>query len=64
MLTGIERRGGQTFAVVIPRGMTQISAMRLLSPGDGMQGWTLRAIEGGGTALFEVNGREQRLQVQ
>ncbi|WP_240152556.1 plasmid transfer protein [Erwinia amylovora] len=64
VLTGIERRGGQTFAVVIPRGMTQISAMRLLSPGDGMQGWTLRAIEGGGTALFEVNGREQRLQVQ
>ncbi|NRH24971.1 plasmid transfer protein [Pantoea stewartii] len=62
-LTGIERRGGQTFAVVIPRGVTVISSMRLLSPGDGFMGWTLRALEGN-AALFSVNGNAVRLQVQ
>ncbi|BDG86440.1 plasmid transfer protein [Citrobacter koseri] len=64
VLTGIERRGGQMFVVVIPRGNTQISAMRLLSPGDGMLGWTLRSIRDNGTAVFSVNGAEQSLQVQ
>lgn len=64
VLTGIERRGGQMFVVVIPRGNTQISAMRLLSPGDGMLGWTLRAIRDNGSAVFSVNGAEQSLQVQ
>lgn len=62
-LTGIERRGGQTFAVVIPRGVTVISSMRLLSPGDGFMGWTLRALQGN-AALFSVNGSAVRLQVQ
>lgn len=62
-LTGIERRGGQTFAVVIPRGVTVISSMRLLSTGDGFMGWTLRALEGN-AALFSVNGSAVRLQVQ
>lgn len=64
VLTGIERRGGQTFAVVIPRGASQISAMRLLSPGDTMLGWTLRSTEGSHAALFVVNGSEQRLQTE
>ncbi|QZY94297.1 kinetochore Spc7 family protein [Pantoea dispersa] len=64
VLTGIERRGGQTFAVVIPRGASQISAMRLLSPGDSLLGWTLRSTEGSRTALFTVNGSEQRLHVE
>lgn len=63
VLTGIERRGGQTFAVVIPRGVDLISSMRLLSPGDGFMGWTLRALEGN-AALFSVNGNAVRLQVQ
>ncbi|MDF7787454.1 plasmid transfer protein [Pantoea stewartii] len=62
-LTGIERRGGQTFAVVIPRGVTVISSMRLLSPGDGFMGWTLRALEGN-AALFSFNGSAVRLRVQ
>ncbi|ORM94892.1 plasmid transfer protein [Pantoea cypripedii] len=64
VLTGIERRGGQTFAVVIPRGASQISAMRLLSPGDGFMGWTLRSVEGSRAAFFTVNGREHRLQAE
>jgi hypothetical protein len=64
VLTGIERRGGQTFAVVIPRCVSQISAMRLLSPGDSMLGWTLRSTEGSGAAVFLVNGREPRIQAE
>ncbi|ORM84302.1 plasmid transfer protein [Pantoea deleyi] len=63
VLTGIERRGGQTFAVVIPRGVDLISSMRLLSPGDGFMGWTLRAFEGN-AALFSVSGSAVRVQVQ
>lgn len=63
-LTGIERRGGQTFAVVIPRGASQISAMRLLSPGDSLMGWTLKSTEGGHAARFQVNGSEQLIQAQ
>ena len=63
-LTGIERRGGQTFAVVIPRGASQISSMRLLSPGDSLMGWTLKSTEGGHAARFQVNGIEQLIQAQ
>lgn len=63
VLTGIERRGGQTFAVVIPRGVDLISSMRLLSPGDGFMGWTLRALEVN-AALFSVSGSAVRIQVQ
>lgn len=63
VLTGIERRGGQTFAVVISRGVDLISSMRLLSPGDGFMGWTLRAFEGN-AALFSVSGSAVRVQVQ
>lgn len=63
VLTGIERRGGQTFAVVIPRGVDLISSMRLLSPGDGFMGWTLRALEVN-AALFSVSGSTVRIQVQ
>lgn len=63
VLTGIDRRGGQTFAVVIPRGVDLISSMRLLSPGDGFMGWTLRALEGN-AALFSVSGSAVRIQVQ
>ncbi|PTA87228.1 plasmid transfer protein [Kosakonia sp. H7A] len=64
VLTGIERRGGQTFAIVIPRGASQISAMRLLSPGDAMLGWRLQSTEGEHAALFVVNGIEHRLLVE
>lgn len=64
VLTGIERRGGQTFAVVIPRGVSQVSAMRLLSPGHSLLGWTLRSTDGSSTALFVINGSEQRLHVE
>ncbi|WJV54846.1 hypothetical protein PCO85_05290 [Prodigiosinella aquatilis] len=63
ILTGIEQRGGQTFAVVAPRGATTLSQMRLLSPGDSAWGWKLRRLEGN-EALFSVNGIPQRISAQ
>lgn len=62
-LTGIERRGGHTFAVVIPSGASAVSQMKLLSPGDSSQGWVLRAINSN-EAIFSFNGAERRLSVQ
>lgn len=64
VLTGIEHRGGHRFAVVMPLGASAVSQLMLLSPGDGTQGWVLRAIAGDREAIFSVNGSEQRLQVQ
>ena len=63
ILTGIERRGGQVFAVVAPRGATSLSQMQLLSPGDSAWGWTLHSTQGN-EALFSVNGTQQRLTAQ
>ncbi|QAX80315.1 plasmid transfer protein [Yersinia hibernica] len=63
ILTGIEQRGGQTFAVVAPQGATTLSEMLLLSPGDYAWGWQLRSIQGN-EALFSVNGIPQRLTAQ
>lgn len=62
-LTGIERRGGHTFAVIVPSGASAISQMKLLSPGDVSGGWVLRAISGN-EAVFTFNGAERRLSVQ
>ncbi|WP_446924696.1 plasmid transfer protein [Klebsiella pneumoniae] len=62
-LTGIERRGGHTFAVIVPSGASAVSQMKLLSPGDVSGGWVLRAISGN-EAVFMFNGAERRLSVQ
>lgn len=63
ILTGVEQRGGQNFAVVAPLGATSLSQMQLLSPGDSAWGWQLRSIEGN-QAVFSVNGIPQRLSAQ
>ncbi len=63
ILTGIERRGGQTYAVVAPKGATSLSDMQLLAPGDSAWGWTLSSAQGN-EALFSVNGIQQRLTAQ
>ncbi|WP_052184464.1 hypothetical protein [Rahnella aquatilis] len=63
ILTGIEQRGGQNFAVIAPQGATNLSQMQLLSPGDSAWGWQLRSIEGN-QAVFSVNGIPQRLSAQ
>lgn len=62
-LTGIEHRGGQTFAVIVPSGASSVSQMKLLSPGDVSEGWVLRAINGN-EAIFTLNGTERRLSIR
>jgi hypothetical protein len=63
ILTGIEHRGGQIYAVVAPRGADSLSQMQLLAPGDFAWGWTLHSTQGN-EALFSVNGTQQRLTAQ
>lgn len=62
-LTGIERRGGHTFAVIMPVGASAVSQMQLLSPGDNSEGWLLRSVNGN-EAVFTVNGAERRLSIR
>lgn len=64
VLTGIERRGGSTFAVVMPRGAAAVSQMKLLSPGDRTGDWVLRAVHGSSEAVFTISGEEVRVPVQ
>ncbi|NDL64278.1 plasmid transfer protein [Acerihabitans arboris] len=63
ILTGIERRGGQVYAVVAPNGASSLSQMQLLALGDSAWGWTLRSAQGN-EAIFSVNGIQQRLTAQ
>lgn len=65
MLSGIERRGEQVYAVIIPRDTdphSQISQMRLLTPGESAFEWTLVSISDH-QALFQVQGHRQTLSV-
>ncbi|MBS6740088.1 plasmid transfer protein [Phytobacter diazotrophicus] len=62
-LTGIERRGGHTFAVIMPVDATAVSQMQLLSPGDSAAGWLLRSVNGN-EAVFTFNGAERRLSIR
>lgn len=63
ILTGIEHRGGQTYAVVIPQGGASVAQIQLLAPGDGSLGWVLRETRGN-EAIFSVNGQDQTLSVR
>jgi hypothetical protein len=63
ILTGIEQRGGQRYAVVMRRGATTLSEMQLVAVGDSAWGWTLRDMQGH-EAIFSVGGSQQRLSVQ
>lgn len=64
-LTSIEHRGGQQYAVIIP----QVSAgnrwsdIRMLTPGQSVDGWTLASIDGN-QARFLVNGKPHILTLQ
>ncbi len=65
MLSGIERRGEQVYAVIIPQDTnphSQISQMRLLTPGESAFEWTLVSISDH-QALFQVQGYRQILSV-
>ncbi|EBW6364030.1 hypothetical protein DPU24_25200 [Salmonella enterica subsp. enterica serovar Oranienburg] len=61
VLTGVERRGGQSYAVVLPAGAdSDWSQLHMLVPGENYRGWTLVSTDGN-RATFQVNGRIQQL---
>ncbi|EAA4453265.1 hypothetical protein DRE43_25220 [Salmonella enterica subsp. enterica serovar Java] len=61
VLTGVERRGGQSYAVVLPAGSgSDWSQLQMLSPGESYRGWTLVSTDGN-RAAFKVNGHIQQL---
>ncbi|EDS7589437.1 hypothetical protein AAQ05_004869 [Salmonella enterica subsp. diarizonae] len=61
VLTGVERRGGQAYAVVLPAGAgSDWSQLHMLVPGESYRGWTLVSTDGN-RAAFRVNGRIQQL---
>ncbi|MCY9848925.1 hypothetical protein [Pectobacterium jejuense] len=63
-LTSIEHRGGQQYAVIIPHSASnRWSDIRMLTPGESVNGWTLASIDGN-QAHFLVNGKSQILTLQ
>ncbi|MEK0311631.1 hypothetical protein OC704_02365 [Sweet potato little leaf phytoplasma] len=52
---GVESRAGNLFLVVSPSGVQQLSAMRLLSPGESVGTWRLDRLDTG-SAVFSVSG--------
>ncbi|KGA39711.1 PspA/IM30 family protein [Pectobacterium parvum] len=63
-LTSIEHRGGQQYAVIIPHSASnRWSDIRMLTPGESVNGWTLASIDGN-QARFLVNGKSQILTLQ
>ncbi|GKV90431.1 hypothetical protein [Pectobacterium carotovorum] len=63
-LTSIEHRGGQQYAVIIPHSASnRWSDIRMLTPGESVNGWTLASIDGN-QARFWVNGKPQILTLQ
>ncbi|EHA1740838.1 hypothetical protein JHQ11_001518 [Salmonella enterica subsp. enterica serovar Javiana] len=61
VLTGVERRGGQSYAVVLPAGAgSDWSKLQMLSPGESYGGWTLVSTDGN-RAAFQVHGHIQQL---
>ncbi|WP_052058914.1 hypothetical protein [Pectobacterium brasiliense] len=64
VLTSIEHRGGQQYAVIIPHSASnRWSDIRMLTPGESVNGWTLASIDGN-QARFLVNGKSQILTLQ
>ncbi|WP_200781039.1 hypothetical protein [Klebsiella oxytoca] len=63
VLTGVERRGAESWAAVAPRGYHSLSQIALIGEGETVSGWTLvRA--GYSEATFRVNGRLAALKVE
>ncbi|EED3330839.1 hypothetical protein GT12_000261 [Salmonella enterica subsp. enterica] len=63
VLTGVERRGAESWAAVAPRGYHSLSQIALIGEGETVSGWTLvRA--GYSEATFRVNGRLTALKVE
>lgn len=63
VLTGVERRGAESWAAVAPRGYHSLSQIALIGEGETVSGWTLvRA--GYREATFRVDGRLIALKVE
>ncbi|TKU73631.1 hypothetical protein FDX14_09175 [Citrobacter sp. wls710] len=63
VLTGVERRGAESWAAVAPRGYHSLSQIALIGEGETVSGWTLvRA--GYSEATFRVNGHLTALKVE
>ncbi|EBJ2068770.1 hypothetical protein DP590_07250 [Salmonella enterica] len=61
VLSSVERRGGQSYALVLPVGAgNDWSQLQMLSPGDSYRGWRLVGTDGH-RAEFYVNGHTRQL---
>ncbi|WAH60977.1 hypothetical protein LZ023_16325 [Pseudomonas silvicola] len=56
---GVETRGRARFVSVLPTGAHSLSAVRLLQPGESLDGWQLREIQRD-QAVFQVAGHADR----
>lgn len=56
VLTGVEKRGSESWAATAPRGYSSLSQVALVGEGETVAGWTLVSA-GYGEATFRVNGR-------
>lgn len=56
VLTGVEKRGAESWAAIAPRGYSSLSQVTLVGEGETVAGWTLVSA-GYGEATFRVNGR-------
>lgn len=63
VLTGVERRGAESWAAVAPRGYHSLSQIALIGEGETVSGWTL-VHAGYSEATFRVNGRLTALKVE
>ncbi|ELF4281910.1 hypothetical protein RNF85_000421 [Salmonella enterica] len=63
VLTGVERRGTESWAAVAPRGYHSLSQIALIGEGETVSGWTLVRANYS-EATFRVNGRLTALKVE
>ncbi|HFV9292197.1 hypothetical protein [Serratia fonticola] len=61
VLTGIETRGGQPFAVVAPPTGQGLTQLQLVAPGGSVQGWRLVSIEGRQARFLPPNSTQTRV---
>ncbi|AHG22700.1 hypothetical protein Z042_07465 [Chania multitudinisentens RB-25] len=61
VLSGIETRGGQTFAVVAPPTGQGLAQLQLVAPGSSVQGWRLVGIEGHQARFLPPNSTQTRV---
>lgn len=59
---GVEIRGDERFLSVSPGNSASLTHVRLLRPGEAENGWLLESLEGK-TAVFRINGHQQRLSI-